>query len=226
MSLAGSTTESLTRFFHQGSSIEKKAHEVVYDSGMKEQSIFCLESGYVKSYTISNDGRTNIRNLYAPDAIFPLVPVFRRSRGNQAYRSWGTVYFETITDCILYKHRMADFIEFIEKYPEVYRDLVYHLIRNLDMHIYGTEVVRLRSARRRVIHQLLVLAARFGAETKDGVVIEIPLTHRDLSDTMSMARETVTREMEILRREGYIAPKGQRITVSDIGALREELIDM
>lgn len=223
---AGSTSELLTRFFHQRPSIAKKANEVVYDSGAKEQSIFCLELGYVKSYTINNDGRTNVRNLYAPEAIFPLVPVFRSSRGNQAYRSWGTVYFETMTDCILYKHRMDDFIEFIEEHPEVYRDLVYHLIRNLDMHIYGTEVVRLHSARRRVIHQLLVLAARFGVETREGVVIELLLTHQDLSDTMSMARETVTREMEILRREGYITTKGQRITISDIGALREELIDM
>jgi CRP-like cAMP-binding protein len=60
----------------------------------------------------------------------------------------------------------------------------------------------------RVRRQLVELACEHGRVTHDGVRIDLPLTHDLIADMVGCARETVTRAVDELRREGFVARRG------------------
>lgn len=60
----------------------------------------------------------------------------------------------------------------------------------------------------RVRRQLLELAREHGRVRRDGVRIDLPLTHDLISDMVGCARETVTRAFDELQREGFVERRG------------------
>lgn len=223
--MAQSQDKSLTDFFYGGNRLKPVDGEIVYESDTPEALVFMVAEGYLKSYTITNDGETNILNFYGPDSIFPLGPSLRKSIGNRrSFRVQTTVYFECITKAVVYKQTVTDFLAMIERKPEIYQALVYRLLHNYEMYLSSAEAMRFRHARKRVTHQLLVLANRFGSSDEEGgTIIELPLTHQDLSDNLGMARETITRELENLRQEGFIENKDHHIIIYNLEKLYELL---
>lgn len=68
----------------------------------------------------------------------------------------------------------------------------------------------------RVRRKLLQLARNYGRVALDGVRIDFPLSHTLLADMVGSSRETVTRSLDELRRDGFIARRGHtyRLLVS------------
>jgi CRP-like cAMP-binding protein len=60
----------------------------------------------------------------------------------------------------------------------------------------------------RVRRQLVELACEHGRVTRDGVRIDLPLTHDLIADMVGCARETVTRAFDELQRAGFVARRG------------------
>jgi CRP-like cAMP-binding protein len=60
----------------------------------------------------------------------------------------------------------------------------------------------------RVRRQLVELAREHGRVTRDGVRIDLPLTHDLIADMVGCARETVTRAFDELQRSGFVARRG------------------
>jgi CRP/FNR family transcriptional regulator, nitrogen oxide reductase regulator len=61
----------------------------------------------------------------------------------------------------------------------------------------------------RVRKQLLDLAAEHGRVCRDGVLLDLPLTHDLIADMVGCARETVTRSFEELQRAGFLRRRGR-----------------
>jgi CRP/FNR family transcriptional regulator, cyclic AMP receptor protein len=68
----------------------------------------------------------------------------------------------------------------------------------------------------RVRRKLLQLARDYGRVARDGVRIDFPLSHSVLADMVGSSRETVTRSLDELQREGFVARRGHsyRLLVS------------
>jgi CRP/FNR family transcriptional regulator, cyclic AMP receptor protein len=60
----------------------------------------------------------------------------------------------------------------------------------------------------RVRRKLLQLARNYGRVALDGVRIDFPLSHTLLADMVGSSRETVTRSLDELRRDGFVARRG------------------
>ena len=60
----------------------------------------------------------------------------------------------------------------------------------------------------RVRRQLLELAREHGRVTREGVRIDLPLTHDLIADMVGCARETVTRAFDELQRSGFVVRRG------------------
>ena len=78
-------------------------------------------------------------------------------------------------------------------------------------------IARLSNARHieRVRETFLRLARDYGTVDAEGVRIDLPLTHELLAEMVCSARETVTRAVDELEREGFVTrrPGGYRIAV-------------
>ena len=57
----------------------------------------------------------------------------------------------------------------------------------------------------RVRRQLVELAREHGRVGRDGIRIDLPVTHDLIADMVGCARETVTRAFDELQREGFVA---------------------
>lgn len=60
----------------------------------------------------------------------------------------------------------------------------------------------------RVRRKLLQLARNYGRVVRDGVRIDFPLSHTLLADMVGSSRETVTRSLDELQRDGFVARRG------------------
>ena len=56
--------------------------------------------------------------------------------------------------------------------------------------------------------KLLQLARNYGRVARDGVRIDFPLSHTLLADMIGSSRETVTRSLDELQRDGFVARRG------------------
>jgi CRP-like cAMP-binding protein len=61
----------------------------------------------------------------------------------------------------------------------------------------------------RVRSQLLELAREHGRVCRDGIRLDLPLTHDLIADMVGCARETVTRALEELDRSGFVTRRGR-----------------
>jgi CRP-like cAMP-binding protein len=70
--------------------------------------------------------------------------------------------------------------------------------------------------------KLVSLVKRHGYLTESGTVIDLELTHKDLSNMIGTSRSTVSRELQDYRKKGWIRnDKRKRIEVMDLSALEE-----
>ena len=69
---------------------------------------------------------------------------------------------------------------------------------------------------------MLICAERFGKKVGRDVVIQVPLTHKDIANLVGMTRETVSIEMKKLAHRSLIGYKGKTVTVHDLVKLKDE----
>jgi CRP-like cAMP-binding protein len=74
----------------------------------------------------------------------------------------------------------------------------------------------------RVRRQLVELARDHGRVCRDGIRIDLPLTHDLVADMVGCARETATRAFDELQREGFVTRRGRfynlLVTPESLGA--------
>lgn len=116
-------------------------------------------------------------------------------------------YLQALTDAWMTAVPQAAWRRFLAV-PEVAERLVTGLEETL---LRQREAARSLAAIRntdRVRRQLLELARDHGRVCRDGIRIDLPLTHDLISDMVGCARETVTRAFDELQREGFVERRG------------------
>ncbi len=62
-------------------------------------------------------------------------------------------------------------------------------------------------------------AEHHGRNTKDGIVINLRLSQRDLGGYMGLSRENTSRQLSALRQRGIIAIEGATVVIRDRSGL-------
>ena len=96
----------------------------------------------------------------------------------------------------------------------------------VDMYrLHSERIINLeyRSVRERLVSFLLTTSKRFGKETEHGLLIDVPLRHQDIASSISATRETTSREIAILERQGLLHSQQSFITLINLDKLRHYL---
>lgn len=206
--------EKLKAFFKQSRPQIYKKNEVILRAEEIPSGIFFLYKGYVKNYTFSENGGEFTFIIYRKSDFFPIAWTFNETR--------KPYFIETITPCIIYKRTKQDFLNFLLKNPEVMIFIAGKITRRFDGLLERMEHMAFGNAYQKVCSILVILSERFGKETnKKNIIIDIPLTHKDLANLLGVARETVSIELAKLKRDGDIRSVGKRICVKNIDKLKE-----
>lgn len=203
-------------FFNQFRKLSYKKGEILIRADDDPSGIFYLKEGKVRKYAISKKGEELIVNIFKPGAFFPMSWAM-----NDTPNSY---FYEAETPLEVFKAPKDKVLDFVEKNP----DVLYNLLQRV---YSGTDGMTLRmlhlmggGAYARLITEILINAKRFGKASSDGK-FEVKIAEKDLAAQTGMTRETISRELKILKEKGLIDLKDHCILINDLEKLEEELAE-
>ena len=180
-------------------------HQVIILAEEEGDALFIISSGQVKVSIVSEDGREVILSLLGTGSVFGELSLL-----DGKPRSANVVATENTG---LYMLRRSDFLQLVYKVPQIAVGLLAELaarLRKTDRKIEGLALLDVTS---RISETLLQLADEHGTETDDGVLLKSRPTHQQIANMSGTTRETVSRVLKRLEKQGYISTEGRTITI-------------
>lgn len=175
--------------------------------------IYNIAEGFVKSYSLNDNGIELTINIYKPYSFFPITETLA-GRIN-------TYFFEAITDVTLQKAPTPLVHAFVQSDSEVSFDLIRRVSSGLEGFMVRTQYLIRSNATQKVASSLVLLARRFGETALDQkITIQLPQTQTDIANLSGVSRETASLELMKLQRQGIIKPKQKRYVIHDFERLK------
>lgn len=180
-------------------------------------TMYVILRGKVKVAIISENGREIILEIFREDDFFGEMSLL-----DSGPRSATVIAME---DTELLMLRRPEFLDLIRRIPEIATKLLAELTSRLRRADRKIESLALLDVTGRIAGTLLQLAEQNGERMREGVIIRNRPTHQELANMSGTTRETVTRVLKRLERDGYIASLGKDLLVLEDKDL-QEVIDV
>lgn len=186
---------------------------IIFTEGSEKESIYIVRSGLVKAFKTDAEGHEQIVNFLGPGSMFPHTGFFLLS----PYPATT----EAVMDTQLLAMPLRSFEQIITSTPGIAIKVMREMSATIQelqsklQELSGQDIlVRLQSF-------LLAMAQKQGRQLPDGrVKLTLPVTHQELANTIGTTRESVTRLLTQLRKEGLLEVSRGGFVISDIDRLR------
>jgi len=204
------TTEFLSAFRH-GIEYTYKKGEFIIRPGQPPSGVFYIKSGLVKAYDISKYGEENLLIIKKQREVFPLIWALT---GQERH-----IIYEALAPSTLIQISRQHLVKAIHENPDNLVPLTDMLLEMYKIHSERILNLEYRTVRERLISFLIMMGDRFGRQLGDSIVIEAPLRQQDVASSINATRETTSREMAVLERQGLIINKSSIITLLEVKKL-------
>jgi CRP/FNR family transcriptional regulator len=191
--------------------IEKK--EILFSDGEETRGFYVILSGRVKLFKVSPEGKEQILHIVsAPDA-FAEAALFLE----------GTypAFAEAMTDCQLLYFPKKDFIQLIEKNPQLSINMIVTLSHYLKRFASLIEELSLKEVSSRVAKYIIDLSMKSSKEGKSPKEVELDLSKTQLALKLGTISETLSRTLAKMRAKRIIDVKKNKIVILNREALEE-----
>ena len=209
-----SIKHKVDEFFSQFRVRKYKKGQVLILSGDGGEEIYYLTNGRVKQYDVSDSGDEIVINVFKPPAFFPMSLAVNKSDNPYIY--------EADTDVELRQAPTTDTLNFLKNQPDVLFDLLSRVYRGVDGVLARMVHLMKSDARQRLMFEILLDSRRFGQPSKGGGVTN-RINESDIASRAGLSRETVSREMKKLSKEGLISFSAGILAVPDSKLFEKEL---
>ncbi len=191
--------------------IEKK--EVLFSDGEETRGFYVILSGRVKLFKVSPEGKEQILHIVsAPDA-FAEAALFLE----------GTypAFAEAMTDCQLLYFPKRDFIQLIEKNPQLSINMIVTLSHYLKRFASLIEELSLKEVSSRIAKYIIDLSIKSSKEGKSPKEVELDLSKTQLALKLGTISETLSRTLAKMKAKRIIDVKKSKIIIVNREALEE-----
>ncbi len=202
---------ALVKAFQGGTKLSYRRGEYIIRPGEMPNSVYYIQEGLVKAFNISKYGEENLLIIRKEKEIFPLIWALTGQEREIIYQS--------ISPTVVWRINRQAYLDHLENHPHALLPILDMVTEMYRIHSERLLNLEYRTVRERLVSFLLTMAARFGKETPDGVVIEAPLRHQDIASSINASRETASRELAKLEQKGLLKNKQFNITLIDIESL-------
>ncbi|MEW6774974.1 MAG: Crp/Fnr family transcriptional regulator [Bdellovibrionota bacterium] len=168
-------------------------------------SMFIIASGKVKVSRYGEDGREIILSTLGPGEFFGEMSLL-----DSEPRSADVT---TKEDSVLLMLKRDDFLGHLKKFPSVAIGVLVEMSRRLRRADEKIGNLALLDVYGRVARVLLDISETEGVVTENGIVIENRPTHQEIAAMIGTSRETVSRVLSDLAKDGYLTIQGKRIVI-------------
>jgi len=187
--------------------------EVLFSEGEEAKGFYAILSGKVKLYKISLEGKEQILHVVsAPDA-FAEAALFQEG----SYPAFA----EALSDSQLLYIPRRDFIQLIEKNPQLSINMIVSLSLYLRRFASLIEELSLKEVSSRIAKYLLDLSVKLSKEGKNPKEVELDLSKTQLASKLGTISETFSRTLGKMKGKGIIDVQGNKIVILDRKSLEE-----
>ncbi len=178
------------------------------------QGVYLIKKGFVKAYTLTKSGQENLLLIHDVGEFIPLIWAL------DGVHTEG-LYYQAMSDVTVLKTSKEKLRSAMEENTRLSQEVLKQSVNIITAYAQRVETLGLRTARERLIAELLNLTEMFGKPHGSEVLIEAPLTHQDIANSINMTRETATRALGQLFDEGLVKQVDHMFTVRRIDKLED-----
>lgn len=158
---------------------------------LRQDSLWLLETGVVRTLTVREDGTSTILGLWGPRDV-----VGRVLSKADPYQIECLTPVQAI---LLPDHSWHRATEAMILHIQLSGELI--------------EIMHCRQSESSLLRLFAWLAKRFGQEVEQGQLIDLRLTHQDIADLIGLTRVTVTRLLNDFEKQGMIQRQQRQFIV-------------
>ncbi|MGG1518113.1 Crp/Fnr family transcriptional regulator [Paenibacillus oryzisoli] len=160
------------------------------------EGLYFVKEGKLRLYKLNDNGKQFTLGILTRGNIFGELNSF----------SFGTrgVYIETIESSLLCTMSEPQFERLMINRPQLALKFLKALSDRLKEREDQLEQLALHGLRKRLLHLLSTLSAKFGVIHDGYALIDLPLSHQEIANMLGASREAVSGMMSELVKEGVI----------------------
>lgn len=191
----------------------KKNETILYEDDTNKY-MYIILSGSVKAVRATEDGKEIILAMHKAGSFFGEMSLIDGMTTPAAVIS--------TTDSLIAVISSQDFFSILFSQKKVVENLLKILCSRLRKCWDTIQLLNFNNASQRAKMLFIMLSDEYGKETAEGVVLTIKLTHQDISNMTGLTRETVTRVIDKLQKNGEISVMDKKFIRLNPGFVRNE----
>ena len=192
-----------------------KKGEVFFRKGSKGTVLYIINKGAIKIVLPSKEGGEIILAIFTKGDFFGEMALL-----DGMPRSADAVALEP-SEVLVLKRR--DFLSFLQDNEKAIQSILYSLsmrLRKTDDFLEDTCFLKISA---RFAKKLVDLAETHGRREEDDVVIDLRLTQSDLASMVGATRESINKELRVLREKGLVSVRERAIRIHDVERLHRRI---
>ena len=208
--------KSIASYFSDGVVMKFKNGETIINGFDEPLGVYLIKEGFVKAHSTSQDGHANLLLIHEAGEFIPLPWAL------DGMHVTGLSY-EAMSDVTLMRTSKDKLRSAMGSNVWLTQEILNQAVNVIAIYTQRIQILEFRSARGRVIAEMLFFGERFGKPHSGKTLIQAPLTHQTIADSINMNRETASRELEILFAEGLLGQDDHFFTILDVAKLENAL---
>ncbi len=208
--------ESIVAHFSDGLLMHFSREETIINGIDEPEGVYLIKKGFVKAYSVSQAGHANLLLIHEAGEFIPLPWAL------DGAHTTG-LFYEAMNEVTILRASKDKLRTAMGHDAWLSAEILKQAVDIIIVYTQRIQTLEFRSARGRIIAELLNLAERFGEGYGKEVFINAPITHQDIADSINMTRETASRALELLFKEGLMGQKDHLFTVLDLPRLQKAL---
>jgi CRP-like cAMP-binding protein len=204
---AGLTEEDLA---HIVTRFKKRAFDrdsFLFLEGEQAKTFYLIAEGQVKILQTSAEGFDVIMHILGSGELIGALPTIETG----TYPASA----QALSEVIAFSIPASDFNEILHAYPAATLNLLRFSARVLQTSLQKIREMSTERVERRIARTLARLANQMGCETKEGILVDAPLTRQDLAEMTGTTIFTVSRTLKEWERDGILHVGRQRVIITD-----------
>lgn len=173
-----------------------KKGEVIIHEGEKNNSITIISDGSAKACRYSLDGKEQILYIFSVGDFFG-----EQNLLSERTSVYSVIALTQVRVCTLSKN---EFQALLYDYPDISIKILAELSDRMYRLENAMQGMGIRNVDYRISSLLLEFCEKYGNKVKDGILIQIPLSREGIANYLGVARETVSRKLGQLEKDGII----------------------
>jgi CRP-like cAMP-binding protein len=209
---AGMAPEALDEILAQAAPIRLPKGEAAFRQGDPAEKFFLLLHGRLRVTRLNSQGQQMIVRFIAPGDMFGVAMAIQV----EAYPGTATAALESLA--LAWPN--AVWSELLARHPS----LAVKTMQSLGARLQDSQKrildLSTQQVEQRIAGAVLQLAQQAGRKTDDGLLIDFPLSRRDLAEMIGATLHTVSRALSAWEEMGLVECGRQRVVVLDMPGLQ------